>query len=150
MRGRNTVSGRIPRTLIRDKVNGRRYMVERAGEVIRVGSSGARILRVTPDRVEYLDMAGQGQVIDLKECARNWVQWSKEQGGDLVPMSSASQEEIHSWNARCVGQRGGSHHQWVEFMNERKTRFEFETWEARFKELQGPLMVAGWNTFDTE
>ena len=35
-------------------------------------------------------------------------------------------------------------------MNERKTRFEFETWEALWRELQGPLMVAGWNTFDTE
>ena len=101
-----------------------------------MGSSGARIVRVTPERIEYLDMAGQDQVIDLKECARNWVQWSKEQGGDLVPASGASQEEIDTWNARCVGQRGGSYHQWVEFMNDRKTRFEFETWEARVKELQ--------------
>jgi hypothetical protein len=125
-------------------------MVERAGEVIRVGSSRARIVRVTLERIEYLDMAGQDQVIDLKECARNWVQWSKGHDGDLVPVSGASQEEVDNWNARCLGQRGGTYYQWVEFMNERKTRFEFETWEARLKELQGPLMVAGWNTFDTE
>jgi len=46
-------------------------MVERAGEVFRVGSSRARIVRVTLERIEYLDMAGQDQVIDLKECARN-------------------------------------------------------------------------------
>jgi hypothetical protein len=126
-------------------------MVERAGEVIRVGASGARIVRVTPERIEYIDMAGQTQLIDLKECARSWVQWCEDHSDEFLPLSGASQEEIDAWDARCVGRRGGSDPPWwVELMNVRKSRFEFETWEASMKELQGPLMVAGWNTFDTE
>ena len=39
-------------------------------ETIRVGVSGARIVAVTSQRVDYIDMAGQEQFIDLEECAR--------------------------------------------------------------------------------
>jgi hypothetical protein len=101
-------------------------------------------------KIRPVDLTKDEKQISKHAPNQIFPQPAKEQGGDLVPVSGASQEEIDTWNARCVGQRGGSYHQWVEFMNDRKTRFEFETWEARVKELQGPLMVAGWNTFDTE
>jgi hypothetical protein len=131
-------------------------MNQTAGEVIRVRTSGARIVRVTHKRIEYIDMAGQDQFIDLEECARIWGRWHDVHSHELLPIPEVfpgppSQADIDAWNARCVGRRGGGYPLWwAELMNERKTRFEFETWEALWRELQGPLMVAGWNTFDTE
>src|SRR5580658_6855956 len=91
------------------------------GEVIPVGASEDRIVRVTPDRIEYIDLAGQDQVIDLDECATNWVQYWKDQSTDFIFMPRATQESVDAWNARCVGRRGreGTLY-WVELMNERK------------------------------
>jgi hypothetical protein len=125
-------------------------MAQTTSEVIRVSTAGARILGVTQERIEYIDMAGQGQVVDLKECARNYVRWYDEHRREFLPLCGASQVEIDAEVARCVGQRGGPNPLWwIELMNGRKTRFEFETWEASVMQLQGPLMVARWNTFDT-
>jgi hypothetical protein len=125
-------------------------MVEWEGEVLPVGASDGRIVRVTSDRIEYIDLAGQDQVIDLDECARNWVQYCKHHRRDFILMPGATQESVDAWNARCVGRRGGeSTLYWVELMNERKTLFEFETREARVR-LLAPLMAAGWHTFDNE
>lgn len=145
-----------------------------AGEVIRVGTSSARIVRLTRKYIEYIDMAGQDQFIDLEECARMWKRWHDVHSHEFFPVPGRwarwhdlhshellptpellpgppSHADIDAWNARCVGQRGGGYPLWwAEFMNERKTRFEFGTWEALWRKLQGPLMVAGWNTFDTE
>jgi hypothetical protein len=70
---------------------------------------------------------------------------------EFIPSVGASQAEIDAENARTVGLRGGGFPLcWIEFMNERKARFEFESWEASCRELQGPLLAAGWRTFDTE
>jgi len=122
-----------------------------APDVHRIGSSGARIVRVTEKRVEYIDAAGRGQFVDVEECARNWVRWCHNHRQDFLPLGGASQAEIEEENARTVGLRGGSYPLWwAEFMNQRKTRFEFGTSEDRWGKLQGPLMVAGWRTFDTE
>src|SRR5262245_8204046 len=41
-------------------------------EIVRMGASGARIVAVTRQRIDYLDMAGREQFIDLEECARRW------------------------------------------------------------------------------
>lgn len=126
-------------------------MAQPTSEVIRVGTAAARIVSVTQERIEYIDMAGQGQVIDLKECARNYVQWYDEHRREFIPLGGASQAAIDAEVAHCVGERGGPNPLWwIGLMNQRKTRFEFETWEASVQQLQGPLMGAGWNTFDTE
>ena len=111
-------------------------------EVIRVGVSGARIVSVTHEIVEYIDMTGQTQSIDLEQCARDWVKWLKER---------RPQAEIDAWDARTVGTRGAlDDPPWVEFMNERRTRFEFETYEALCAELRRPLGLADWFTFDMD
>lgn len=126
-------------------------MAQTTGNVIRVSTVGARIVSVTQERIEYIDMAGQGQVIELKECARNYARWYDEHRSEFIPLGGASQAEMDAEVARCVGRRGGPDPLWwIELMNDRKTRFEFETWEASMMQLQGPLMVARWNTFDTE
>ncbi len=128
-------------------------MCQNKPEVIRVGASGARIVRVSQKRIEYVDMAGQEQFIDLEECARNWTRWYDDHSQEFLPAPGCvgSQAETDAWNAHCVGRRGGAHPLWwVEFMDKQMTRFEFGTWEGLWRELQGPLMLAGWHTFDTE
>jgi len=119
-------------------------------EVIRIGASGARIVSVTPKRIEYIDLAGQAQFIDLEKCAKNWVAWRDDHRQDFVLWPGATEEGSAEWNARCVGERGAlDQPPWAEFMNERKTRFEFETYEALDEEMLDPLLQAGWHTFDT-
>jgi hypothetical protein len=120
-------------------------------EVIRIGASGARIVKVSQKRIEYVDMAGKQQFIDLEICAKNWVGWHDQHAHEFFPLPGASDEDVTTWNARCVGQRGAlDNPPWAEFTNERKTRFEFETGEALYRELLGPLMQAGWHTFDID
>ena len=64
--------GSLNRILIREMASEKTHMNQTAGEVVRIGASGARIVRVTQERIEYIDMAGQDQFIDLEECARIW------------------------------------------------------------------------------
>jgi len=107
-------------------------------------------MRVNHERLEYIDGAGQEQVIELKECARNWVRWHDNHRQEFVLLPGASEADALIENARCVGQRGAlDDPPWAELMNERKTRFEFESYEALYRELLGPLSRAGWGTFDT-
>ena len=122
-----------------------------APEVHRIGSSNARIVSVTHQHIQHTDAAGRRLFVDLPECATCWMRWCQDHRQEFFPLGGASQAEIDAENARTVGLRGGgSPLWWIEFMNERKTRFEFESWEARCRDLQGPLLAAGWRTFDTE
>ena len=121
-------------------------MTDPAREIVRIGVNEARILGVTPLRIDYIDEACQEQSIDLQECARNWGRWRDSQRHEFRPLPGFNDQRVADWNARCVGERGGS---WTEFMNERKTRFEFATHVALYRELLTPLSVAGWHTFDT-
>ena len=118
--------------------------------VIHVGASGARITHVGPQRIGYFDTAGQEQFIELKECSSNWVRWFDDHRDGFVVASDVSEADIAAENARCVGLCGGFGPFWVEFMNEQKTRFEFDSNVAREKELLEPLMEAGWDTYDSE
>src|SRR5713101_803180 len=114
--------------------SGETHMSQTMPEVVQVGTPGVRIARITQKRIDYVDMAGQAQFIDLEECARNWVRWYNDHRHEFLPVPDASQAEVDAENARCVGQRGGSHPLWwAEMMNERKTRFEFESWEALWR-----------------
>jgi hypothetical protein len=125
-------------------------MSQTAHEVVRVGARGARIVRVTRERVEYVDTAGREQFVDLPQCARNWVRWHEDRRAGFGRVGDASEARVAAWNARCVGQRGAyDTPPWTSFMNERGTRFEFETYEELYRQLLGPLRDAGWHTFDT-
>jgi hypothetical protein len=118
-------------------------------EIVRIGASAGRIVTVTPRRIHYIDVAGQEQVIDLETCARSWGRWHDAHSREFLPLPGATEQSIRAWNARCVGQRDlSAEPPWVAFLNERNTRFEFETYEAVYLELLGPLEKAGWHTFD--
>ena len=125
-------------------------MNESTPEVVRIGVSGARVMRVTQQRVEYIDMAGQEQFVELEECARNWVGWHDAHRQEFLPLPGATKRGITAWIARCVGWRGALDGvPWVQFMNERRTRFKFGNREALYAEVLTPLAGAGWHTFDT-
>jgi hypothetical protein len=119
------------------------------GEVVRIGVSGARIVAVTRQRIDYIDMVGQERFIDLEECAKGWAQLHDDRSQEFLPLPGATEQGIAAWNASCVGQRGAlDNPPWAEFMNERNTRFEFGTYEALYEQLLRPLKRAGWHTFD--
>jgi hypothetical protein len=98
-------------------------------ETIRIGVSGARIVAVTRQRIDYIDMAGKERFIDLEESARR--------------------ESVNTGSQEFVGLRAALEDPpWAEFMNERTIRFEFATEGALYAELLGPLQQVGWHTFD--
>jgi hypothetical protein len=120
-------------------------------ELVQFVDSEARIVNVTSERIDYIDAVGQERSIHLAECAKNWSRWRDENCHDFQPMPGATGPGISAWNARCVGQRGSSvNRPWVEFMNDRQTRFEFGTHEDFDREIRRPLAKAGWNTFDCD
>ena len=124
-------------------------MNQHAPEIVRIGIAGAHVKSVSPEQVDYVDEAGKERFVDLEQCARNWVQHRNEHAQDFCLVSDASAEAVATWNSHCVGQRGAlDDTPWVEFMNDRRTRLEFASYEAVYT-LLGPLSQAGWHTFDT-
>ena len=113
-------------------------------EIVRIGVSNARITCVTPQRVEYVDEAGQECFVDLDECSRNSVQSHIKDEGDSVVLTSEDRDAV----ARYVATRDLLHDPaWIEFKNKRRTRFEFASSnEARGLKLQ--LMRLRWHTDD--
>lgn len=113
-------------------------------EVVRIGVSNARIIYVGPQRVVYVNEAGQEFFVDLDECSRDSVQSHIEDAGDSVLLTSEDRDAA----ARYVATRDLLHDPaWIEFGNKRRTRFEFgSSNEARGLKLQ--LMRLRWRTDD--
>ena len=119
-------------------------------EIVSIGVSGARIVGVTRERIDYIDAAGEERFIDLEECARSWERWRAQSGG-FSSVAGLDRGEPATWQTGCVGQRGAvDNRPSAQLMNERRTRFEFTSYEALYKELLDPLKRAGWHTFDTD
>jgi hypothetical protein len=119
-------------------------------EIVSIGVSGARIVGATRERIDYIDAAGEKRFIDLEECVRSWGR-GRAQSSGFLPLPGSTAQSTAAWHTRCVGQRGAlDNPPWAQFMNERRTRFEFTSYEALYKELLDPLKRAGWHTFDTD
>lgn len=100
-------------------------------DVVKIGSAGARIVRITAERLDYIDMAGRSRSLDLRLCHQNWMKRHE----------TISKEP---W----VGERGVlDGPPWVEFLGERTVRFEFESTDALADVLR-PLRELGWRTRD--
>ena len=67
------------------QTKGRRQM-NGTTSVVRIGASGARILAVTDEGIDYLDEAGRQRSIDLAECARNWGRWRNARSQEFRPL----------------------------------------------------------------
>jgi hypothetical protein len=115
-------------------------------EIVRISVANARIKCVTPQRVEYLDEAGQECFVDLDKCARNWVQLQNEDEGEFDLLTS--EDSAAACSSRCVGERGLlDDPPWVEFTNKRRTRFEFGSYYEAYT-LLAPLTKARRRTID--
>ena len=126
-------------------------MLETPKEVVRIGTATARIVRVGPDLVDYIDDTGREQFIDLQECAVGWAALHDSHKREFIALPGVSERTAVDWNARCVGMRSTqTHAPWAQFRNARSTRFIFTTYEALYKDLLTPMQRAGWHTFDTD
>lgn len=123
-------------------------------ELVRIGSGLARITQVTDQKVEYLDEHGRELFVDLEECAR--IGGCLEVVGSFPPsdetdwasvadaVSSSSEREVPG--GACVGLRGAlDDPPWFQFLNRRRTQFEFKDQDALYGEL---LTRMGRMTFD--
>jgi hypothetical protein len=112
-------------------------MSEIVPEIVRIGVGNACVRSVTPERVEYVDEGGQECFVDLKECARNRVQY----------VESWREDGARTGDYRVVGKSGFlDDSPWIEFMNKRRTRFEFGSLEEA-QALKSLLAKARWRVF---
>ena len=115
-------------------------------EIVRIGVGSARIKCVTPERVEYRDEAGQECFVELDKCARSSIQFHYEKEGDFVLRTEGGSDTPHVARRSSHGQAP----EWVEFTNERRTRFEFRSYKEACNALLQPLRKVGWYTKMTE
>ena len=91
-------------------------------ELVRIGEGVAQIVRVSPERIEYIDEGGVAQAVELEAC-------------DL--------------GGKAVGWRNLIATPPYVFLNDdRKTSFLFASYEAAYELFLAPLSLAGWTTLD--
>ena len=126
-------------------------------ECVRIGTGAARITHVTNQKVTYIDERGRELFVDLNECQRigsgleiagvfppsDDVDWASVADGVYSSSDSAGQTAPAGG---CVGLRGAlDHPPWFQFLNRRRTQFEFKNRDALYAELLTPM---GRTTFD--
>lgn len=92
-------------------------------ELVRIGEGIAQIVRVSPERIEYVDEGGVAQAVALEAC---------DLGGKVV-----------GWRNLIATAP------YVALNDDRRTSFLFASYEAAYELLLVPLRLAGWTTFDT-
>jgi hypothetical protein len=126
-------------------------------ELVRIGTGPARIVQVAGSTVQYTNASGAGLSVDLEECAQIYqllndaglfppddkLDWATL--ADAIPGFST----LYPSQSRCVGLRGAlDTPPWFQFLNRRRTQFEFKDYDAFQRELRRPLGQAGWNSWD--
>ena len=126
-------------------------------ELVRIGTGRALIKEITRQQVSYTDEAGRAMHVDLEECARIYhclqeigqfppgddTDWARL--ADTFPNFSAIDVSL----ARCVGLRAVlDEPPWFQFLNRRRTQFEFTDYEHIQAELRVPLGHVGWSSWD--
>lgn len=125
-------------------------------ERVRIGEGMAKIDRITPTAVTYLDERGRAASIDLPECGRTYICLTL--GGAFPPRddddwSTFADEHSHlitvEARASVVGLRGViDDPPWFQFLDRRRTQFEFQSRDAIEHELLLPLARCGFQTWD--
>ena len=126
-------------------------------ELVRIGTGQTLIKDITREQVSYTDEAGRDMHVDLEECARIYhclqetgqfppgddTDWTRL--ADTFPNFSAIDVSF----ARCVGLRAVlDEPPWFQFLNRRRTQFEFPDYEHIQTELRVPLGHVGWSSWD--
>ena len=125
-------------------------------ERVRIGEGAANITKISEAAVDYVDEAGRAASIDLSECVRTWTCLTL--GGAFPPADDDDWSKFaddHAdlitgdvW-AGVIGLRGViDDPPWCQFLNRRRTQFEFQSRDAIEHELLLPLALRGWQTFD--
>lgn len=121
-------------------------VMQKSGNVIYIGLQRARIVQVTRQGLDYIDQNGNALSIDLPECAETWSRYFDQHRNEFILLGNFTQEDVDAENATIVALRG---RRYVQFIDEKRTRFEFANDLERWK-LQGALFKVGWTTFDIE
>lgn len=117
-------------------------------ECVRIGTGPARITQVTDQRVEYIDESGRELVVDLQECGR--IGHALEAAGLFPPSADMDWASVADGiplpseqtvpTAGCVGLRGAlDTPPWFQFLNRRRTQFEFKDRDALDAQLLKPM-----------
>ena len=127
-------------------------------ELVHIGSGPAKISSIPRDAVVYEDDHGRKLTVDLAECARIYS-CLKEVGafppddnldwGELVDRVPDFAKVELPFQA-VVGLRGAvDDPPWFQFLNRRRTQFEFKDYDHIQSALLKPLAAAGpWYTWD--
>ena len=125
-------------------------------ELVRIGSGPARIVDVTPAALRYVDCNGAEMTIDLVECAR--IHLLLASAAMFPPAADTDWAKLATERADfptlavphgCVGLRGViDDPPWFQFLDRRRTQFEFKDGCVMRTELLRPLGQAGWGTWD--
>lgn len=116
------------------------------GRVIYIGLEDAHIVYVTRYALEYVDQAGESSRIDLEKCSEDWCRYFNGHRSEFLTLRGVAGEQMQAENTTTVAMRGT---RYVQFFDDRRTRFEFGSDGERWK-LQGALLSVGWRTFDME
>jgi hypothetical protein len=121
-------------------------------ELVHIGAGLAEVTAITKSSVAYIDDIGRHLTIDLEECARTYAglnrlgafppgdttNWS-----DLVD-SIPDFATLPLSGARVVGLRAAvDEPPWFQFLNRRRTQFEFKDYDHIQNALLTPLARAG-------
>ena len=116
-------------------------------ELVRIGEGKARIVEVGKARIDYVDEAGAKKTIDLKECARTFD--ALERAGAFPPRDDtdwaaiADGEPAPKQTGDTIGLRARMDEPpWFQFLNRRRTQFQFKDMDEMNALLMGPLMDA--------
>lgn len=134
-----------------------RFFTFSSVDLIRIGRARARIVSVMREKVEYIDEDGRKQFVDLEECARicmclyrsglfppkNDTDWTSV--ADATPGFAS----LDVSGGGTVGLRGAlDTPPWFQFLNRRRTQFDFKNRDRLEKQLLRPLAKFGWQSFD--
>jgi hypothetical protein len=127
-------------------------------ELVHIGRGPADIVAIAGGGVEYIDDNGRGLVVDLTECARIYrclrdayvfppaedLDWPALI--DEVPGFATLELPLQA----VVGLRGAvDQPPWFQFLNRRRTQFEFKDYDHIQSALLKPLAIAGrWYSWD--
>ena len=135
-----------------------RFFNFKSVELVHIGRAPAGIVAIAGSRVEYTDDNGKGLVVDLAECARVYR--------CLCDLRAFPPDDDQDWGAlidevpgfatlelplqAVVGLRGAiDEPPWFQFLNRRRTQFEFKDYDHIQSALLAPLAAAGnWYSWD--
>jgi hypothetical protein len=135
-----------------------RYYNFRSVELVHIGTGPADITAISKSSIAYTDDLGRHFTVDLEECAR--VYRCLTEVGAFPPSETTNWSElidsVHDFatmplsGQRVVGLRGAvDDPPWFQFLNRRRTQFEFKDYGHIQRALLAPLARSGpWQSWD--